>query len=482
MVKQDSVAVVADADLARDSVSALEVAGVCVSGMGPTAAVALTTPLMAAQVGIAVPFAFLLGTVGVLATGYGVIVLSRRSAGSGIAFSYLRPIFGDRAAFVAGWMHTGAWLTAVTVVHALAAEFLSALLGLHGVGISWLPLFFLLLAVNVALNLLKVRVPVRLQLAVELISVALIAAIMVIVLAKGGLDGFSAKPFWPGPTVGFGAIGLALLYAFTSYAGYEAGAALAREAKDPQRTVARGVALAIGVSGVFFLLCSYAMALGFGVANAGAWADDATPLGTIATQYAGHWAGTLVDVLVTVSAFSIGLTTLSVAPRMTHSLAAAGFLPAWLSRTHRITKSPYGAILLTAAITALIGLAVGVPAGAHDMIGVITTTNTIWWQLAYGAIAVGAAWVFAGKRLSFGARWLRFGVPALSVLLIGYSIYSTVHAIPPFPLSLAPPLAAAWLLIGIVRAIVVRRRGAADPADQVGAQYPGDAPGRGLSR
>lgn len=450
-------------ELRSNAVGTADVAAMSIGGMSPTLGIALSTPIMAASIGIAVPFAYVLGTIGVLAAAYGVLVFSRRSNAHGVAFSYIGAVFGKAAGFVAGWLHSGAWLVLVPVVDAIAAVSLQAFLqSAFSVSVSWFPLFLGLLVLSFLLSYYGVRLSVRSQMILELGSMAFIAAVMLVVIVKGGSTGLSAAPFNPSNAPkGLTGIGFGLLFAFSSFQGWEAGAALGKEAKTPRRSLPRGLIGAILVSAVFFLITSYAMAIGYGAHDAAAWGKDLTPLGTISGRFTNSGIGSVTNLLVAISAFSDGLAGLALTSRVYHSMSSAGLGLKWLRRTHKRYQTPYGGLILTLAIALICGLVIGLPAGEQNMVGILAGANTIAFQIVYLAIAVAAIWLFLGKVKTVPGVLLRYVVPVVAILLLGYAVYGSTWPPPVFPLNLAAPAFLLWLLIGVVLAYLVRKRGAA---------------------
>jgi amino acid transporter len=300
----------------------------------------------------------------------------------------------------------------------------------------------------------------------ELGSMAFIAVVMLVVIFKGGAAGQSAAPFNPSSAPkGLTGIGFGLLFAFSSFQGWEAGAALGKEAKDPRRSLPRGLIGAILVSAVFFLITSYAMAIGYGANHAAIWGHDLTPLGTISGRYTTSGIGSATNLLVAISAFSDGLAGLALTSRVYHSMSSAGLGLNWLRRTHKRYQTPYGGLIVTLAIALICGLAIGLPAGEENMVGILAGANTIGFQVVYLAISVAAIWLFLKQVHNLGGVLLRYVVPGVAIVLLGYAIYGSTWPPPAFPLNLAAPAFLVWLLIGIVLAYVLRKRGTAPELD-----------------
>jgi amino acid transporter len=75
-----------------------------------------------------------------------------------------------------------------------------------------------------------------------------------------------------------------MIFVFLAFGRFEPSAALAEEAQNPCRTVPRAILLATICIGLLYLFCSYAGIVGWGPSNITAYAEDATPWGTMAKR------------------------------------------------------------------------------------------------------------------------------------------------------------------------------------------------------
>ena len=447
-------------ELRKDSVGTMEVAALSFAGLAPTMAMALGTSFAAIQAGAAVPLAYLLGMFGSLALAYVVVVFTRRVAASGVAFTWVGAVFGKNPGFVAGWLYAGGWMFATAVVLALSAVSLNALFAQAHVNIHWFVFFVILLVIAAALSMYGVKLSLRVQLGLELVSVAALALVMLVVVVKGGASGNTLAPFNPAYSAnGWAGIGFGLIYGFSAFAGFEAGAALGLESKDPRRTIPRAIILSLVISAVFYVFVTYALSIGYGVNNAAKWAADPTPLDTITGRYLNGGVASVIDAMVAVSAFSAGMGVLALSTRVFYGMANHGLAPEWVRRTHPVTKTPYIAIAVASVIALVVGAVVGLSAGTGVLIGVIAGTTTLAFILIYVVVSVAAIWAFGRKASVPTDILVKVGVPVIAIVLLGFSLYASVWPQPPFPYNLAAPLVIGWGLIGVVIAIVQRKRG-----------------------
>jgi len=454
-------------ELRKDSVGTAEVAALSVAGLAPTMAMALGTSFAAIQAGAAVPLAYVLGMFGSLALAYVIVVFTRRFAASGVAFTWIGAVFGKEAGFVAGWLYAGGWMFATAVVLALSALNLNAFFNeVASADINWFILFIVLLVIAAGLSTFGVRLSLRVQLGLELISMLALFLVMLVVVIKGGAAGNTLAPFNPSYSAnGWAGIGFGLIYGFSAFAGFEAGAALGLESKDPKRTIPRAIILSLLVSAGFYIFVTYALSIGYGVDHASTWAADGTPLDTITKRYVNGGAASVIDLMVAFSAFSAGMGVLALSTRVFFGMGKHGLAPKWVTRTHPTAKTPYIAILVASIVALVVGAVVGLTAGVGDLIGVTAGANTLAFILIYAAICVAAIWAFGRKSSVPTALLVKVGIPIVAIVLLGFSMYASVWPQPPFPYNLAAPLVVAWGLIGVVVLFIQRGRGEAPTLD-----------------
>ena len=85
--------------------------------------------------------------------------------------------------------------------------------------------------------------------------------------------------------------------------------------------------VAVVVALVYYVFVTWMMGVGYGVANAGKWAQDPAALDTLATRYVGSRFATLVDIAVVVDAFVAALAY-ALTPYSLNFAARLSVLPA----------------------------------------------------------------------------------------------------------------------------------------------------------
>jgi amino acid transporter len=336
---------------------------------------------------------------------------------------------------------------------------MSALLTNHtGWHPGWFTCFLILLAGLLVFAFLDIRLSTRLQLVVGAAGVVAILLLAIIVLAKGGDSGVTLQPLNPSNLPSTHGLFLAVVFAFTGFIGFEAAAVLGEEAAEPRRAIPRAILTAAIVAVVWYVFITWTMSVGFGVGNSGAWAKDVAPLDTLASRYSGTWLSVLVDLAVISSAFIAALAGIHLTARTFFAMAREGGLPRILAWTHPRYRSPWVGIALALVITFLLDLTLGrhwnSPApNPFTYVQFMALTATLAILAVYILVALSGMVYFWRERdtESVAYNWtLDVLLPLGAIAICGYTIYKSVHPLPPSPMKYGPWVALIWLAIGVV--------------------------------
>jgi amino acid transporter len=319
--------------------------------IGPIFSAGAVTATVSAAAGYNTPLSVLLAFVGSMALAYVIVVYARRFAGAGAVYEYLgkgvSSSFGvfSAAVYLLGLLMLGAGGVYIGIGF-LTQGFFDAHLHTH------IPFWIggaVALVIVYVLNLYGVRMAVRGVLTLAIISAVPFLIVSVAIIARGGADGNTLAVFDPGHT-SWNAVFKGVLFAVTLFVGFEAAAAIAEETHEPHKAIPKAVLATVAISGVFFLLVTYAGAIGFGEPALGAhnaWASSPSAFGDLATQYVGKWLGTIVDLVIILDAISLAIAFMVTASRIMFALSRDRLLPQWAGRTSARFGTP------TAANTAI---------------------------------------------------------------------------------------------------------------------------------
>ena len=281
----------------------------------------------------------------------------------------------------------------------------------------------------------------------EGISIILILILTAIILAHGGAHGLSLKPFTVGKA-GISAVGLASVFAFLSFAGFEGAATLGEETASPKRSIPRAIAMAVFLTGAFYLLVSYTQSEGFGLSATGvkAFASSTAPLGALASTFAGSAMAAMIMFGATISAFSSALGTATAGSRILFAMGRDHFGPPALGAAHPRYGSPHRALAVVMVVAFVINLILMAESPAN-VFGWLGTLGVLALLVVYLVTQIAAIRLFHKN-----GRWKgwKFVIPIVAILLLGYTLWSNVYPVPAAPYNYFPYVVLVWFVVGII--------------------------------
>jgi amino acid transporter len=448
--------------LRAGAVSAIGAATIAMAFMGPATSVFFNTAPGAAKMGYGLPLGTLLALVVCLALASTIAAFSRSMPTAGLAYTFNTAAYGRGTGFVSGWVLGFAYLMVgpmlVAAIGSFGTEFLDQ--ELHISGVPWWVVSAVIVGIIFLIGRSGVQRSVQTAMIFLLLEVTVMLALFGTVLGDGGKEGLSLAPFAPGNSLeGISGLGYGMLWGILMFVGFESAGTLGEEARDPRRSVPRALFLAVGLIGVFYVLSTYAAAIGFGKSGAHAFAKDSGPWNTLADQYWGAKVAWIVSLTVLNSQFANLLSGSNAAVRMLYAMGRERMLPHRLGHTNA-AGSPVSAWIAYLAITVVITFGLGAamgPLGVYSFMGTILGLGIILIYIAMSIGLVRYAWTH--ERAEFSA--FRHGVvPIVSSILLLLPIYGLLWPRPDWPYNLVPYIVVAWILGGIV---LFRRLAARSP-------------------
>jgi L-asparagine permease len=322
----------------------------------------------------------------------GELVLHRPSSGSFV--SYAREFYGEKAAYVAGWMYFLNWaMTGIVDSTAVAVyvRFWSA----FSAAPQWL-IALIALVVVLSANLISVRVFGEMEFWFALIKVTALVVFLII----GAVFLAFRFPTAAGAT-GFGmladhggllphgvstlVVGVVIVQGVVfAYAGVELVGTAAGETPEPHKVMPRAVNSVIFRIAIFYCGSVFLLAL---LLPYTAYSADESPFVTffsrIGNPEVGAIAGNLMNFVVLTAALSSLNAGLYSTGRILHSMAQSGASPAFTGRMNA-RGVPWGGIVLTFCVALLgVGLNFVLPAAAFEIVlnvsalGIVSSWGTI---------------------------------------------------------------------------------------------------------
>lgn len=312
----------------------------------------------------------------------GELVLHRPSSGSFV--SYAREFFGEKVAFVAGWMYFVNWaMTGIVDITAIATYF--HYWQLFHVVPQW-TLALVALATVVAMNLISVKLFGELEFWAALIKVAALVTFLVVgtvfLAGRHRVDGHQTGLNLWHENGGLFPAGLLPLVLVTSgvvfaYAAVELVGTAAGETAEPEKVMPRAINSVIARIVIFYVGSVSLLAL---LLPYTAYRAHESPFVTFFSKIGFGGAGGLMNLVVLTAALSSLNAGLYSTGRILRSMAVNGSGPKFTA-VMSSNGVPYGGILLTASI-GLLGVALNafVPEHAFEIV------------LNIAALGVVAAW------------------------------------------------------------------------------------------
>ncbi|MFP5072180.1 APC family permease [Pseudonocardia nantongensis] len=464
----------------RKSLGLPDVIAQSLSVIAPAMSGAFLTYLASTKAGGATPLAFLLGTLAMLCVGGTVAYFARSLSSAGSMYTYLTRGANRWIGFLGGWCYAAAFLILGGAVLCGFGFFTATLVNLvTGADPSWIWFSLAGLVLITLMSLFNVQASTRIQLAFLLISMLAMLAVSVIVIAIGSpsvsvLDqstpvadpgrSLDLAAFWPSAAgVPWTGILFGLSFAMLSFTGAEASAVLAEETRNPRRVIPRAVVGSIVLAGLFYLVITYATAVGFGVQQAATdWPTSVAGLAAVAPD---TLTAAIVLACAALASLFCALGVHMAVSRVLFAMGRERVLPAWLGRLHPRWNTPWraigvdvaawvvlagGSVLLTSRATQ-ITVAGGEDSGLTGGVFVFTFLAGLGTPLLmFVYLLLGIAGTMQGRRTGKPAFQVVAVLAAMvgALAVFGGLYYSFVPSTPGTPIPLVTAMVP-WVCLGV---------------------------------
>jgi len=446
--------------------------GLSIAMMAPSLAISLNPQAMAAEVGAALPTAYILAAVVVPLLAWCFVVLARQGGQVGSLYGFVTVEFGHKSGTAVGWI-LGVTYTCVTLVGATGCALLLSNLWAQNSTTAvplWMTLLIGVVVIAVAVQLV-VRPPTlstRIMLILEIVTVSLIVITTVIVLVRlltsGGPEGqrpTSAVFDLTGLSVS--ALAIAVVYGITSFAGFEASATSGEESEDATRDVPRAILGSALGAGVFFVLVAIVMVWAYGPQpqEVAELSTSDSVVGDVADSYIGMWLGDLISIGAAASAFGTAVAAVFGGSRVWYAMARDGVLGAPLAVTND-QNVPGRAALMVAAIGGIALVVWSVALGSTQAtFDAATTATGLLFLVCYLSAPVAAARALWKPTITGAAKALI--VPTVVFVVVGYTLYRSAWPLPTGDLAAVPWIVGTVVIAGVVLGLAQRDRSVTPP-------------------
>ncbi|HEY5362029.1 MAG TPA: APC family permease [Streptosporangiaceae bacterium] len=417
--------------------------------IGPAAGSVAGLAFIVGYSGAATPLAFLIGLVVCVCVALVIGEYAKRLPSAGSFYTYLTRTFGPKTGFVTGVMLFGAYLLLFPFQLDFFGNFVSSLLAASDVHITWIVFAVLLIVVSTTLGVLGVKPSLRTGLIALGIEMAILTVFALVIIFQGGASGNTLEVFNPASSLkGSSGLLTAVVYTIFAFVGFESATTLGDEAREPRRTIPRAVMLTTVVVGIFFVVVSYAVTIGYGLSpkHVNALATAATPFNTLADHYGNGVLSVFVNLAVISSFSALNIVTVIAVSRILWKMGRDRLLPEVFGRVNR-RQSPHVACLVAGGLALVASVGFGQAYGPLAFASWLSYFATLFFIAAYLLISGGLIrFIWRDYRSEFS--WLRHGaLPVISIAAMVWVLYGNIHPYPPAPLR--------WFIYATIGVIIV---------------------------
>ncbi len=325
-----------------------------VAAAAPLAAMVGNLPLALSRGnGAGMPGAFLLATLTLVCFAVGYAQMSRRVVNTGAFYTYVAMGLGKPTGVGAAFIAMVAYVS-MTIGMAGAVGYFFSLIALSlGYPVPW-PLFAAVgVLITGVLGYRSIDLSSKVLGALMVAEIAVLAVFDAAVVVHRGLLALPAASFTPSIVFAPG-FAVALMFAYTSYIGFESAALYGEEAHDPAKSIPAATYVSVALIGVFYLLTGWITvgAMGPAQAKAMATAQGGQLLFGLIGQYCGKPAADLAGALLCTSLLASYLAIHNAATRYLFALSREKLLPPVLGKFNPVRYAPSNASLTVSLITA----------------------------------------------------------------------------------------------------------------------------------
>jgi len=455
------------ATLRRNAIGLPGVLFQSITTMAPASAVAFSLGAAIPFAGGALPLAVLIGLIVCVVIALNIGALARFLPSAGGYYTYVSHGLGVQAGWMTGWLFTLAYLLIVPlqllVLGPVADSFVNQYFHLSFGPNGWAIWAMIFAVIVFGLTFFGIKISADAGVILGAIEIGVFILLSISLIASAG-SGNTAATFNPASSLesgnllgGWQGILHGMIFAFLAFAGFESSAALAEEAHDPRRTVPRAIVLAAFAIGVFYVFCSYAGIVGWGINNLSTYTNDPNPWGTMATKVWGEFAFIAILAILN-SALANANAGVNAASRVIYAMSRTRTYPRLFAHINNRFRTPDIAIIFISIVGVVLTLWPGLVYGPGTAFGLLGIIITIPILLVYMATCLSVPFFYYREhRDRFNVLW-HIIVPAVPLIVLIFPIIAQFYPAPTGPLGLAAPITAAWFIIGIVVVIFLSIR------------------------
>ncbi len=308
------------------------------------------------------PAAFLMATLVLLCFSVGYAAMSRKVINTGAFYTYIarsltKPV-GVGSAYVALAAYTA---QACGLAGAFGYFMQQLVLSAANVDVPWYVFTAIGILLVAILGYRSVEMSAKVVVFFMMAEFAILFVFEGLVLNKKHFAAFPSASF-SHSQITSGPIGIAMLFAFTSFIGFESAALYGEETKDPERSIPRATYIAVSSVGIFYILSTWIIigSVGIDGVRAASKKDGGVFVLNLVQRYGGTILYDLTAVLLCTSVLAGYSAIHNAASRYLFALGRESIMPQRFGQHHKHHFSPHIASLAITgvAVISAVGFAI----------------------------------------------------------------------------------------------------------------------------
>jgi len=449
-------------NLKSNSIGLPQVVFQSVTHMAPAVSLAFTVLVAAGFVGPTLPLVMILALIAMVPVALSIGQLAKEIPSAGGLYGYVSAGLGKHLGFLVGWL----LLIIEPLVTPLILLLSSFIVGdffntYFGLNLHWIAWVFITALVFLVLTYRDVKFSLGATMVLGIYEIGLFLIFAAFVIWKVG-DQNTVAVLNPSNSV-MGSDGLfkGVVLAITALLGYESAASFGEEARDPKRTIPRGMFIALIFIGLWYIFLTYAWIVGIGFDGfTEAATSDPNLIATVGKEFWGG-ASVLLTLALINGIIANGGAAINTGSRVMFAMSRAGVLPKMFSKTHGKYQTPHVGVLFQIAIGIVIALVFGTIWDPITGLTILGLTIGVSVVLVYITCCLACIGFYRKKAVREGGKFnmLMHGVlPSVGVIAFLIPLYKNYVPLPTWPNQWSNWLVVIWLLIGIVVVMILGKK------------------------
>ncbi|GAC1303100.1 MAG: APC family permease [Steroidobacteraceae bacterium] len=384
--------------------------------------------------------AYVLGTICMFFTAKSYAMMTETITNAGSVYGFARHALGPFMGFVAGWMILLDYLLIPAFVYVVMAVALGSLMPQVNRAV-WI---LLVASTTLGVNWFGIKISQRFNLvsvAIQFAILALLVIFSLLALYHGKGDGaLTLRPLYAPESFNGKAIFAATAICVMSFLGFDAISTLSEEVtSDDKRTIGRAIIAVLFLSAGLFVVLAWVLGdLMSGIQLK----DPAAAAYEVADWAVGPWLSMAIAwAMATVVGLASALPMQVGVARVMYAMGRDRQLPRALAKLHPMHGTPYVGMLVTAAIS------IGVALAMRNLLDALTSVVNFGALTGFLLLHVSVIVMFWVKRRS--GRWIAHLVVPSAGIIVVLAVLTGMS-------SLAMILGLSWLAVGLAYAAWLR--------------------------